>query len=112
MGSARIDYRRRTTHILEEVMMSRDKPKGKRGFASMSPEKRSEIARKGGMSVPADKRSFYRDKLLAAKAGAKGGKADHVKNIGIGKSSGKNSGIESAKRSAAKRSRGEQIQSE
>lgn len=48
--------------------------KGKRGFASMSPEKRSEIARKGGKSVPAEKRSFSQNPDLAAKAGQKGGR--------------------------------------
>jgi general stress protein YciG len=50
------------------------KPKSKRGFASMSPEKRSEIARKGGKSVPAESRSFSRNTDLAAKAGQKGGR--------------------------------------
>lgn len=50
-----------------------DQPKSKRGFASMSPEKRREIARKGGASVPADKRTFSKDKDLAASAGQKGG---------------------------------------
>lgn len=46
---------------------------GKQGFASMSPERRREIARKGGASVPAHRRSFSRDRDLAAAAGAKGG---------------------------------------
>jgi hypothetical protein len=41
----------------------------------MTPERRKEIARKGGASVPADKRSFSRDKDLAASAGRKGGEA-------------------------------------
>jgi general stress protein YciG len=50
------------------------KPKSKRGFASMSPEKRSEIARKGGKSVPAAKRSFSQNADLAARAGQKGGR--------------------------------------
>lgn len=45
----------------------------KRGFASMDPDKRREIARKGGASVPADKRSFSRDRELAQIAGAIGG---------------------------------------
>jgi len=51
------------------------KPKQYRGFAAMSPEKRREISTKGGAAVPADKRSFARDKALAAAAGAKGGSA-------------------------------------
>jgi general stress protein YciG len=50
-----------------------EKPKGKRGFASMSPEKRSEIARKGGKSVPKEKRIFSRDRKLASTAGRTGG---------------------------------------
>jgi len=46
----------------------------KRGFAGMTPEKRKEIATKGGKSVPAEKRAFSTNKALAAKAGAIGGK--------------------------------------
>ena len=47
----------------------------KRGFAAMSPEKRQEIARKGGASVPGHKRSFAKNKDLAAEAGRRGGQA-------------------------------------
>jgi general stress protein YciG len=43
-----------------------------RGFAAMSPEKRREIASKGGKSVPASKRSFSNPEVAAA-AGRKGG---------------------------------------
>lgn len=39
----------------------------------MSPEKRREIARRGGASVPKDKRSFSKDHGLAARAGKIGG---------------------------------------
>jgi general stress protein YciG len=39
----------------------------------MTPERRSEIARMGGKSVPANKRSFSVNKDLAIKAGRKGG---------------------------------------
>jgi general stress protein YciG len=46
-----------------------------RGFASMDPEKQREIARKGGESVPNEKRSFSQDRALAAQAGRKGGEA-------------------------------------
>ena len=46
-----------------------------RGFASMDPEKQREIARKGGESVPNEKRSFSQDRELAAQAGRKGGEA-------------------------------------
>lgn len=45
----------------------------KRGFAAMTPAKRSEISRKGGSSVPAEKRSFSVNQALARTAGAKGG---------------------------------------
>ena len=47
---------------------SEQRPKAKRGFAAMSPEKRREIARKGGASVPSEKRSFSQSPDLAAKA--------------------------------------------
>jgi general stress protein YciG len=47
--------------------------KTRRGFASMDPEKRRAIAAKGGASAPASKRSFYKDRQLAAEAGRKGG---------------------------------------
>jgi general stress protein YciG len=46
-----------------------------RGFASMDPQKQREIARKGGESVPNEKRSFSQDRELAAQAGRKGGEA-------------------------------------
>lgn len=46
-----------------------------RGFAAMSKEKRTAIARKGGSSVPGEKRSFARNRELAATAGRKGGEA-------------------------------------
>jgi general stress protein YciG len=45
----------------------------RRGFASLSPEKRREIASMGGKSVPAEKRSFSQNRDLAAEAGRKGG---------------------------------------
>ena len=47
--------------------------KARRGFAAMSLEKRTEIARKGGASVPSDKRSFSVSRDLASSAGRKGG---------------------------------------
>lgn len=57
--------------------MQNDKPpqKSKRGFASMSPERRQEIARMGGKSVLPEKRSFSLNSELAKKAGRKGGQA-------------------------------------
>jgi uncharacterized protein len=53
------------------------RPSGKsnRGFASMDRDKQREIARKGGESVPHEKRSFSQDRELAAAAGRKGGEA-------------------------------------
>lgn len=56
-------------------MTESTKPKSRRGFAAMSPERRLEIAKRGGASVPADKRSFTKNRDLAASAGAKGGAA-------------------------------------
>jgi general stress protein YciG len=47
--------------------------KSKRGFAGMTVERRTEIARKGGASVPGEKRSFAKDRDLAAAAGKTGG---------------------------------------
>lgn len=49
--------------------------KSNRGFASMDRAKQREIARKGGESVPNEKRSFSQDRELAASAGRKGGEA-------------------------------------
>jgi general stress protein YciG len=45
----------------------------RRGFASLTPERRKEVARKGGQSVPSENRSFSKDRTLASKAGSKGG---------------------------------------
>jgi general stress protein YciG len=49
--------------------------KSERGFASMSEEERREIAKKGGESVPDEKRSFSQDRDLASEAGRKGGES-------------------------------------
>jgi general stress protein YciG len=49
--------------------------KSTRGFASMDPEKQRAIARKGGQSVPDEKRSFSQNPELAARAGRKGGQS-------------------------------------
>ena len=53
-----------------------------RGFASMDPQRQREIARKGGESVPHEKRSFSQNPSLAAQAGRKGGQ-----NVNPGKRS-------------------------
>jgi uncharacterized protein len=55
--------------------MVEPKKPARRGFAAMSLEKRQAIARKGGGSVPAEKRSFAKNRELAAIAGRKGGEA-------------------------------------
>ena len=47
----------------------------KRGFAAMDGALQRDIARRGGRSVPPDKRSFSRDRDLAVAAGRKGGKS-------------------------------------
>ena len=57
--------------------MEEAKKKSTRGFASMDPEKQRAIARKGGESVPSEKRSFARNPQLASEAGRKGGHASH-----------------------------------
>jgi general stress protein YciG len=44
-----------------------------RGFAYMSPERRSEVARMGGQAVPADKRTYSIDKSKASASGKIGG---------------------------------------
>lgn len=46
-----------------------------RGFAAMSPERRKEIAARGGSKVPAHKRAFSVDRELASKCGMVGGRA-------------------------------------
>jgi uncharacterized protein len=60
--------------------MTEEKPKGKRGFASMSPEKVRAIASMGGKSVDPKKRSFAKNRKLAEEAGRKGGKATAPQN--------------------------------
>jgi hypothetical protein len=56
---------------------SRTHKPARRGFAAMDKERQREIARKGGASVPDEKRSFSQDRDLAAAAGRKGGEASH-----------------------------------
>lgn len=52
-----------------------EKKKSTRGFGAMDPEKQRAIAKKGGRSVPDEKRSFSQNPKLAAAAGRKGGKS-------------------------------------
>lgn len=55
-----------------------------RGFASMDDQKQRDIARKGGESVPNEKRSFSKDRELASEAGRKGGESSHSGRGGQG----------------------------
>jgi general stress protein YciG len=58
-------------------MAENEKGTSNRGFASMDEDKQREIAKKGGESVPAEKRSFAQDRELASEAGRKGGEHSH-----------------------------------
>jgi general stress protein YciG len=58
-------------------MAENEKGISHRGFASMDAARQREIARKGGQSVPAEKRSFSQDRALASEAGRKGGEHSH-----------------------------------
>lgn len=60
---------------MTEISKHTGKPKVRKGFACMSKEKRTEIASKGGAGTPGHKRSFAKDRDLAASAGRKGGLA-------------------------------------
>jgi general stress protein YciG len=46
----------------------------RRGFASLTPEQRKAVSRKGGLAVDPTRRAFARNRSLASKAGRKGGK--------------------------------------
>lgn len=64
-------FRRGGSNVTDVVEQSGIK---RRGFASMSPERRKEIAAMGGKSVLKANRTFSKNKDLAAAAGRKGGK--------------------------------------
>lgn len=53
----------------------------RRGFASMTPERRQEIARLGGAAVPNEKRSFSQNTTLVREAGRKGGSNSHLARL-------------------------------
>lgn len=63
--------------VVPEAPASEAKPKTRRGFASMSPEKVAEIARKGGQASHAAGTAHKFTKDEARAAGAKGGRAKH-----------------------------------
>lgn len=50
-----------------------------RGFGSLSPERRREIAASGGAAVAPENRSFSKDPAMASEAGRKGGMASKRK---------------------------------
>jgi general stress protein YciG len=90
--------------------MTEEKPRTKstRGFASMSPERHREIAKKGGKAVPAEKRSYSQNHDLAAAAGRKGGQSVDPKkrtfstDRALAASAGAKGGAVSPKRAALK----------
>lgn len=51
-----------------------EKPKQRRGFAVMSPERRREYAARGGAAVKPENRAFSQNRELAVKAGQMGGR--------------------------------------
>lgn len=76
--------------------MSSETGKSKRGFASMSPEKRKEIASKGGKSAHKQGKAYKFDSQSASKAGKIGGKSvsenrEHMAEIG--RKGGENSSL-------------------
>jgi uncharacterized protein len=86
------------------MMAQEQRPKtSNRGFAAMDRSKQREIARKGGESVPAEKRSFSQNRTLAAEAGRKGGQSvsdadrsfsrDRDLAVQAGRKGGESSGI-------------------
>jgi general stress protein YciG len=68
--------------MTKEVVMTRalkEQPKRKQGFASLSLERRREIASMGGRSIPDANRAFSKQRDLAREAGRKGGLANRRK---------------------------------
>lgn len=61
-------------------MEPENKTKKLRGFAALSPEKRLELARKGGAAVKREDRTFSKNKGTASKAGMKGGASVRPEN--------------------------------
>ncbi len=56
-----------------DIPATPDNSPRRRGFATLTPEKRREIARLGGSAVPDEKRAFSQNRDLARDAGRKGG---------------------------------------
>ena len=91
--------------------------RSKRGFASMDGARQREIARKGGESVPAEKRSFSLDRDLAKESGRKGGRSvadenrSFSQNRELAAAAGRKGGHASSERLARRRA-AEQASSE
>ena len=69
--------------MAEETSSENKRTPQQRGFARMDPVRQREIARKGGASVPDEKRGFAQNRALAAEAGRKGGRrvAPHARSF-------------------------------
>ncbi len=65
-------------------MEPQSKPK-LRGFAALTPERRAEISKMGGASVPKHKRKFSTDKDFARKQGVLGGQSVKKENRSFSK---------------------------
>jgi uncharacterized protein len=63
--------------MIRGMTMRKNVSTSNRGFAHMDVEKQHEIARKGGRSVPEEKRSFSQNRQLASEAGRKGAYSSH-----------------------------------
>jgi uncharacterized protein len=78
-----------------------EKPKSRRGFASMDPEKQREIARKGGQAAHSKGTAHEFTSEEAREAGRKGGEAVSVNRAHmaeIGRKGGEARSLKSAKR--------------
>ena len=53
--------------------------KSRRGFASMTPERRREVSSKGGRSSAPESRYFARNQAAAVEAGRRGGNRKAIK---------------------------------
>lgn len=88
--------------MVKQIIIGRKK--SKKGFASMSPEKQREIARKGGAAVPAEKRSFSKNAELASAAGKIGGasvppeRRMWAKDVKLAKEAGRKGGLATVNR--------------
>jgi uncharacterized protein len=90
----------------ETMALAKEMPKksltSTRGFASMDRETQLAIARKGGASVPNEKRSFAQNRRLAAEAGRKGGqsvnpsKRSFSRNHALASEAGRKGGLRKA----------------